>query len=104
MNLLVILLLFPVSYYVLHCLVATRLCKQERRQQARSNAVHEFRSWVLQLEHDHFYRTGDDHISYLNRLPPYETMLEERLPLKLDTYFHDSEIRKLLGVVKEPIE
>ncbi|MGV3561370.1 hypothetical protein [Larkinella arboricola] len=68
---------------------------------ARTQAVTDFRKWVMELDSERFYRTGEPGLPYLERLPPYETMLMEELPLKLDAYFHDSEIRKLLGVPKK---
>ncbi|WP_265990453.1 hypothetical protein [Larkinella insperata] len=70
------------------------------KQLARTKAVTDFRRWVMDLDRQRFYRTGEPGFPYLERLPPYEIMLLEKLPLKLDTYFHDSEIRKLLGVEK----
>lgn len=74
--------------------------KRAKRYQARARAVRGFRKWVVQLERERFYRTGEPGFSCLKRLPSYDAMLDDQLPLKLDSYFHDSEINKLLGIEK----
>ncbi|WP_128545101.1 hypothetical protein [Larkinella soli] len=82
-------------------LLAIRQC---RRDLARNDAVRDLRQYVLDLDCACANRAGRRMGKYYYRLPPYDSMLTDGLPLVLESYFFDCEIRQLTGAEKTNVK